>query len=224
MSVAALSSTPSAALRRVQAVAAPPVKVVRMVNGLTKSVTVQPAAAPKDAAALAVAAAQGTAAAAPAFSMGFEGYDHKGTFTVTDANPSDKDMSKVTVTAHLIKGFRYTVASSYLFAYQSKAAAPAASLSFKGPSDSKAATLSLKGGPFTAKDTGNYSFTWSVGTGGKFTGAFEATIQGNEPALPKTKGKTSLDAMLQRDRAWWHAQGATPSRGSTQGMPGVWAP
>jgi len=223
MSVAALSSTPSAALRSVQAVASPPVKVVRMVNGVTKSLTIQPAGAPKDAVALAAVGAQGGASAAPAFSMGFEGYDHKGTFTVAEANPGGKEMSTVTVKAHLIKGFRYTVSSSYLFSYQSNAVAPAASLSFKGPSDTKAATLSLKGGTFTAKETGDYSFTWSVGAGGKFTGAFDATVQGTEPPLPKTTGNTSLDAMLQRDVAWWHAQGATPSVGTTEVMPGVLA-
>lgn len=218
MPVAALSRTPSLALRSTQAVLAPPVKVVRMVNGLTKSVTVQPPAAPKDAA----SSAQGTAAALT-FNMGFVGYDHKATFAAAELNPADQDMSTVTIKAHLIKGFRYTAASSYLYAYQSKGSAPAASLSLKGPSDTKATALSLKSGTFTAKESGEYTFTWSVAKGGKFTGAFDATIQGTEPPLPKTTGNTSLDAMLQRDVAWWHAQGATPSVGTTQVMPGVWA-
>ena len=86
MPVAALSRTPSLALRSTQAVLAPPVKVVRMVNGLTKSVTVQPPAAPKDAA----SSAQGTAAALT-FNMGFVGYDHKATFAAAELNPADQD-------------------------------------------------------------------------------------------------------------------------------------
>ncbi|NBS98128.1 MAG: hypothetical protein EBT08_18585, partial [Betaproteobacteria bacterium] len=99
MPVAALTSTPSLALRSSQALLPPPVKVVRMVNGLTKSVTVQPPAAPKDAAALAVAGAQGPVAALT-FNMGFVGYDHKATFAAADINPADRDMSTVTIKAH----------------------------------------------------------------------------------------------------------------------------
>lgn len=218
MSVAALSSAPRVALPIVKAVTAPTVKVVQVINGVTKSTTLQKAPVPVQTSG---AATPGTAASPLALTMAFVSYDHNGSTTVADINPGDGAMSSITVKAHLVKGFSYAVASTYLYGYATTGQAPAASLTLKSPTDTKPTTLNLKSGSFTAKETGDYTFTWALSNGGRFDGAFSATLKGTEPPLPRTSGSASIDALLEGDVCWWHDAGTTPVAGSNYVQPNV---
>jgi hypothetical protein len=154
-------------------------------------------------------------------SMGFVGYNAQGACSTADINPAKSEMPSISVKAHLIKGFTYSVAST--FSYLGYAKAPTASMSVMGPSDSKAMPLNLKGGSFIAKETGDYTFTWSLSNGGRFVGAFSATVNGTAPPLPKTTGSANIDALLQRGAAWWHDKGTAPVLGTSMVMPNVMA-
>lgn len=228
-----VSAVPSAASSALLSGRVVPIKFVtahwvNVVNGVTKSNVAQKVLAPTRSnppAGVALAsgvAALGSPASPLTLSMGYVGYNQRGaTAVLSDINPANVDMPTITVKAHLVKGFSYSVASS--FSYLRYAKVPTAHLSVTGPSDTKATALNLKGGSFTAKETGDYTFSWSLNNGASFDGAFSATIEGKAPALPKTTGNTSIDAVLQRQASWWHDQGTTPTLGTTQVMPKVFA-
>lgn len=194
--------------------AAPLAHRVNVVNGVAKT-----SAAPQIAGGTSVA---GSSASALTLAMDFVGYNPQGaTSGISEVNPSHGEMPTITVKAHLIKGFTYSVSSS--FSYLRYAKAPTASLTAMGPSDSKALALNLKGGSFIAKETGDYTFTWSLNNGARFDGAFSANVNGKAPPLPKTTGNTSIDALLERGAAWWHDKGTAPTLGTSQVMAHVLA-
>ena len=196
---------------------------VSLRNGVRQASVVQrvPAAAAQalQAGALAASAQAASPASPLVVDMGFVGYNQQGTVAVADINPDRLAMSSVTVRVRLLKGFRYSVGSD--FSYVRFGQSATASLLVMAPSVAKVQSLNLKGGSFTAQETGDYSFIWTLNNGARFDGGFSATLQGLEPALPPSTGNASLDAVLQRQNAWWHEHGALPSVGTPPVLPKV---
>jgi len=190
---------------------------VNVVNGVAKS---SATSLKSNLAVSRTAGAMGAATSPLTATMGFVGYNAQGACSSADINPAKGEMPNISVKAHLIKGFTYSVASS--FSYLGFTKAPVASMTVMGPSDSKAMTL-LKGGSFIAKETGDFTFTWSLSNGGRFVGAFSANVTGTAPPLPKTTGSANIDALLQRGAAWWHDKGTAPVLGTNMVMPNVLA-
>jgi hypothetical protein len=231
MAVSSVSSTSSATLlaARLRRAAVPPVERVSVVNGVIRSRVVQ-TAAPAGTTAVSPAPAvnglggtgilAGASPAALQMGMGFAGYEQRGS-VAADLNPGAADMPTITVTARLIKGFKYSVGSS--FGYLSTSKSATASLTVQGSADARAQALSLKSGTFTARATGDHTFTWTLSKGAKFNGDFSATVMGKEPTLPNSTGNKNVDALLQRQTAWWHDPGTLASVGTTAVMPGVMA-
>jgi len=227
-----MTSAISASTRALPVSRAAPVpvaKLVNVVNGVAKGVA-KPSLVQKALATPAISAVSGSGGIAGSGSpagpftldMGYLGYDHRGvTSTVSDINASDGEMPTITVKAQLIKGFSYALTSS--FSYLRYAKSPSASLTALGPDDTQAKVLSLKGGSFIAKASGDYTFTWSLKNGARFDGAFSANIEGKAPPLPKTTGSATVDALLQRGSAWWREKGTTPTLSTTQVMAKVFA-
>jgi len=220
----AISAT-SRALPFSRAAPVPVAKLVNVVNGVAKTSQVQKALVTPPISAVSGSgglAGSDSPAAPLTVDMGYLGYDHRGvTSTISDINASDGEMPTITVKAQLIKGFSYSLTSS--FSYLRYAKTPSASLTALGPDDTQAKALSLKGGSFIAKASGDYTFTWSLNNGARFDGAFSANIEGKAPALPKTTGSTNIDALLQRGSAWWHDKGTTPTLSTSQVMAKVFA-
>ena len=222
-------SASTRALPTIRAAPAPVAKLVNVVNGVAKGAPkpslVQKALVTPSISAVSGGgglAGSGSPAAPLTVDMGYLGYDHRGvTSALSDINASDGEMPTITVKAQLIKGFSYSLTSS--FSYLRYAKAPSASLTALGPDDTQAKALSLKGGSFIAKASGDYTFTWSLKNGARFDGAFSATLDGKAPALPKTTGSNYVDALLQRGSAWWHDKGTTPTLSTTQVMAKVFA-
>lgn len=155
-------------------------------------------------------------------SLSYVGYNQRGTVSsAADINPSNREMPSIMVKVHLTKGFKYSVTST--LSYLRFAKAPELSLSAKGPSDSKAAPLNVINGSLVAKETGDYVFTWSLSNGGRFDGLFIANFEGQAPNLPNKTGSPVVDAMLQKQDAWWHDVGSSPSVGKVRVMPGLLA-
>jgi hypothetical protein len=189
--MASAISVSTRALPVSRAAPVPIAKLVNVVNGVAKSVAkpsllqkalvTPPISAVSGAGGL---AGSGSPAAPLTVDMGYLGYDHRGvTSTISDINASDGEMPTITVKAQLIKGFSYSLTSS--FSYLRYAKTPSASLTALGPDDSQAKALSLKGGSFIAKASGDYTFTWSLKNGARFDGAFSANIEGKAPPCPK---------------------------------------
>jgi len=195
------------------------------VNGVAASSQVEKAIAKPRISAVADSggpAVSGSPAGPLTVDMGFVGYSPKGvTPAIADINASDGAMPTITVKAHLIQGFSYSLSST--FSYLRYAKTPSVSLTAMGPSDSKAMALKLKGGSFIAKATGDFTFTWSLNNGARFDGAFSANIEGKAPPLPKTTGNRSIDALLERGAAWWHDKGTAPTLSTSQVMAKVLA-
>ena len=147
------------------------------------------------------------------------GYDQSGsTGPVADVDPSDSLHPKtITVTVNLVKGMQYDI--DHVFAYRYPKAKPAITLTAQGPT-SKAISLNAAKPSFKATESGSYTLTWSINNNAWFDGAFQATVKG-KATLPASSGNATIDALLQRQDAWWHDPGQVPTTGTTEVMPGV---
>ena len=140
------------------------------------------------------------------------GYDQTGSVSSADVDPTDKSHpNTVNITIKLVKGVTYDL--NYKFTrFSSGGNPPAATLAAKSPTG-KSTTLNLSSPSFTASESGNYTLVFSAGTGAWFDGKFDASAKG-KALLPTTTGDTNLDALLQRQNAWWHDAGTAPTTGT----------
>jgi len=204
----------------------PSFEKVQVVDGVVRARSALGTAAAGGSAALLAASGTGTwpgSQTSPlSIDMGFLGYEHRGsTPALANINPEAAPARTVTVKVRLLKGFTYSVGSTFEYIAPSRATRVA--LTVQGPQASRAQSLNQRGGSFTAQATGEHSFTWALpSNGSRFDGAFSASISGREPPLPRTSGNRELDALVHRP-SWWHDPGTTATVGSTPVMPGVWA-
>jgi hypothetical protein len=138
------------------------------------------------------------------------GYDQTGSVSSADVDTTNAHPNTVNITVKLVKGMTYDL--SYKFTRFSSGGTPVATLAAKSPTG-KSTTLNLTTPSFTANESGNYTLVFSAGTGAWFDGKFDASAKG-KALLPTTTGDTNLDALLQRQNAWWHDAGTAPITGT----------
>lgn len=139
------------------------------------------------------------------------GYDQTGTISSTDVDTNNSRPNTVSITVKLVKGMTYDL--NYKFTrFSSGGNPPTASLAAKSPTG-KTTTLNLTSPSFTASESGNYNLVFSAGTGAWFDGKFDTTVKA-KALLPTTTGDANLDALLQRQNAWWHDAGTVATAGT----------
>jgi hypothetical protein len=138
------------------------------------------------------------------------GYDQTGSVNSPDVDTNSKRPNTVSITVKLVKGMTYDL--SYKFTRFSSGTPTAASLVAKSPTG-KSTTVNLTTPSFTASESGNYTLVFAAGTNAWFDGKFDTTVKG-KALLPPTTGDANLDALLQRQNAWWHDAGTAPTAGT----------
>lgn len=140
------------------------------------------------------------------------GYDQTGSVSSTDVDTNSSRPNTVNISVKLVKGMTYDL--SYKFTrFSSGGTPPAVTLAAKSPTG-KSTTVNINSPTFTAAESGNYTLVFSAGKGAWFDGKFDTSVKG-KALLPATTGDANLDALLQRQNAWWHDAGTAPTAGTT---------
>ncbi len=193
------------------------VEMMSSVNGVLErktlpSVTATPAVSASTKNKTVVAAAAANALTLNLTKSTTLGYDQTGSVSSTDVDTTSSRPNTVSITVKLVKGMTYDL--SYKFTRFSSGGTPAAASLVAKSATGKSTTVNMNSPTFTASESGNYTLIFSAGKGAWFDGKFDTSVKG-KALLPATTGDANLDALLQRQNAWWHDAGTAPTAGTT---------